>query len=175
MDLDDLDRIVERSSRSAFRLESLPQYLVPHEDEDFNTWLEGKPLAPRTPENSPWLARIQESSRNGYRWYRVHVLDQPLSAYTRFELAGYLENQAAGEEIYLADRSDHPDLGQLREDFWLIDDETAVRMVYDDDGHFLRPERDDDLATYLRMRDRALDHAIPLEEYLRRHRPSLTA
>ncbi len=110
----------------------------------------------------------------GYRWYRVHILDQPLSDYARYELWGYRANQAAGEEIYLADRDAHVDLAQLREDFWLIDDTIAVRMIYDDEGHFLRPECAAGPGLYLEMREIALRHAESLDEYLALRRPRLT-
>lgn len=175
MDLEDLDLLVRRSTKSAFRLECRPQYLVGHEEEDFRAWREGRTLPFRTPETSQWLARIQEGTRAGYRWYRVHVLDWPLSDYARFELAGYPENQSAGEEIFLVNRGDHPDLERLREDFWMIDDTDVVRMVYDREGRFLRPERVADAAPYRWMRDVGLRSAVSLDEYLARHRPSLKA
>ena len=38
--------------------------------------------------------------------------DRPLSAYVRYELAVYAENVAAGEEVRIADRSAHPELGE---------------------------------------------------------------
>lgn len=126
----------------------------------------------KAPETSSWWAR---GSARGYRWYRVHILDQPLSDYTRYELWGYQANQAAGEEIYLADRDAHADLQRLREDFWLIDDTIAVRMIYDDEGHFLRPERAAEPDGYREMRETALRHAVSLDTYLARRRPRLTA
>ena len=175
MDVEDLARLVERSERSAFRLETRPQYLVPQERDEFDRWRSGQPLPLPTPESNPWLARIKSTTAGGYRWYRVHVLDDPLSDYLRYELWGYRANQAAGEEIYLAERAAHPSLDQLREDFWLIDDNAAVRVIYDDEGHFVRLERADDVGPYRSMHDLALRHAMPLDEYLARRRPRLTA
>ncbi|MQA07622.1 MAG: hypothetical protein GEU98_03540 [Pseudonocardiaceae bacterium] len=66
------------------------------------------------------------------------------------------------------DRHECAELADLREDFWLIDDEVAVRMIYDDYGHFLRPELVDDVVPYRRMRDVAMRCAEPLDEYLTR-------
>jgi hypothetical protein len=175
MDVEDLARLVERSERSAFRLETRPQYLVPQERDEFEQWRSGRPLPLPTPETSPWLARIQSSTARGYRWYRVHVLDDPLSDYLRYELWGYRANQTAGEEIYLAERAAHPSLGHLHEDFWLIDDNAAVRVIYDDKDRFVRLEGADDVEPYRAMRDLALHHAEPLDEYLARRQPRLTA
>ena len=174
MDLEDLSRLVESSTESAFRLETLPQYLVPQEADEFAAWRAGRPQPLLTPETSPWLARVKAGVARGYRWYRVHVLDHPLSEYARFELHGYQANQAAGEEIYLADRDTHSDLERLREDFWLIDDAIAIRMIYDQDGRFLRPERATDVAAYRTMRDTAIRYAEPLDEYLARRQLRLT-
>ncbi len=103
---------------------------------------------------------------SGVRWSRVHVLDHPLSEYCRYEIWGYAANQAAGEQIYLADRGSHPDLELLREDFWLVDDATAVRMIYDVQGQFEQPELIEDVRPYLGKRDTVVRHAEPLDEYV---------
>ncbi|MGH3922720.1 MAG: DUF6879 family protein [Pseudonocardiaceae bacterium] len=168
MDLDDLRRIGGAAKQSAFRLETLPQYLVPQEAEEFADWKAGKPMSQRTPENDEGLARIQRDAARGFRRYRVHILDQPLTDYLRFELYGYLDSVAVGSEIYVVDRDAHPDLADFHEDFWIFDDEIGVRMFYDDEGHFLYPELIDDLEPYREVRDTALRHAEPLTDYLAR-------
>ncbi len=168
MDLDDLRHIVGQAKESAFRLETLSQYLVPGEAERFAMWNAGEPLSLRTPENSEWMARLQHDIVGGFRWYRVHILDQPLTSYLRFELYSYLEGVAVGNEIYVADRDSHPELTELHEDFWLYDDKIAVRMIYDDEGRFLYPARIDDTEPYREIRDTALRHAEPLTDYLAR-------
>lgn len=168
MDLDDLRRIGGAAKESAFRLETLPQYLVPQEAESFADWKAGKPMPVRTPANHEGLARLKRDAARGFRRYRVHILDQPLTAYLRFELYLYLDSVAVGSEVYVADRDIHPDLAELHEDFWLYDDEIGVRMFYDDEGHFLYPELIDDLEPYREMRDTALAHAESLTDYLAR-------
>lgn len=168
MDLHELVRLSDNVKNSAFRLETLPQYLVPQESEELAAWNTGQPRTPRTPETHEYLAEIQRDVIQGIRWYRVHILDQPLTPYLRFELCGYLANQAAGEEIYVVDRDTHPDLTDLHEDFWLYDDETAVRMVYNDEGRFLHPELIDAVEPYRQMRDISLRHAELLNDYLDR-------
>lgn len=174
MDLNDVARIFEQSTQSAFRLETLPQYLVPQEEDALAAWRAGDRRLD-TPADSPWLARIKASTDRGYRWYRVHVLDYPLSEYSEFELFGYQANEAAGEQVFVADRSDSPELEQLREDFWVIDDTTVIRMIYDNEGRFLRPEFPDETAPYLEMRSIALRHSDPLSDFLARREPRLIA
>lgn len=166
MEIADLARIVDGAEESAFRLETLSQYLVPQEEEEFTAWRSGQPVEMKTPETSSWLAHVADRVAHGIRWYRVHILDHPLSEYSRYEVWGYSANQSAGEEIYLADRAAHPDLQDLREDFWLVDNQIAVRMLYDDEGRFLRPELADDVAPCLAMRATALHNAETLDEYV---------
>lgn len=166
MDVDDLVRLIGNVQRFAFRLETLPEYLVPQEAEELASWKAGQPRTPRTPETHEYLAEFQRDVVLGIRWYRVHILDQPLTAYLRFELCGYLANQAAGEEIYVVDRNTHADLKPLHEDFWLYDDEIAIRMIYDDEGHFLYPEPIDNIEPYRELRDTSVRHSEPLTDYL---------
>lgn len=177
MKLDDLHRIGSEAKHSAFRLETLSQYLVPQEAESFAKWQMGKPPPPRTPEDSAVIAQIKRDAERGFRRYRVHILDQPLTAYLRFELYMYFDSVAAGSEVYVADRHDHAELVELHEDFWLFDDEVAIRMIYDDEGRFLFPEPTDNIEAYRRMRDTALRHSEPLASYMARKqltRESLT-
>lgn len=168
MDLDDLRRIGGAAKRSAFRLETLPQYLVPQEAERFAAWNAGIAPPRRTPENDEAMARLQAELERGLRRYRVHILDQPLTPYLRFELYLYLDSVAVGRETYVADRDAHPDLANLHEDFWMYDDETVVRMFYDEEGHFLYPELAADIEPYRALHDVAMRHAEPLLDYMAR-------
>ncbi|HEY6422002.1 MAG TPA: hypothetical protein VIY28_01875 [Pseudonocardiaceae bacterium] len=59
-------------------------------------------------------------------------------------------------------------LEMLHEDLWIYDDEIAVRMIYDEEGHFLHPEPANDIERYREMRDIAMRHAEPLNDYLAR-------
>lgn len=175
MDLTELERIADACTSSAFRLEALPQYLVPEEEERLAEWRKEGHRKQRTPENDAWLAELQGIVARGIRWYRVRILDYPLRDYSRFELAGYRDSDAAGQETFVADRAEHAELADLRDDFWLFDDGVAVRMIYDNEGHFLRAERAEDVAAYREIRDTAMRCSEPLENYLERRNPKLTA
>jgi len=175
MELADLSRVMREARRSAFRLETLPQYLVPQEEAEFAAWRAGTPFPQRNPDEVPWMSAVKARAAQGFRRYRVHIIDHPMSDYTRFELHGYLENQAIGEEINIADRRDHNELRDLHEDFWLIDDEVVVRMVYDAEGHFLHPEGVAEVAPYVEIRDIAMRCAEPLDDYLARNQLQLEA
>jgi len=175
LELAELSQLIERSRHSAFRLETLPQYLVPQEADELAEWRSGRRTPLATPDSSPWLARIQSSTDSGYQWHRARVLDYPLSEYSEFELYGYQANYAAGENIRVVNRSWNAQLNQLREDFWLIDDEIAVRMIYDEEGHFIRPELGTGVERYADLKSLAQRHSVDLVEYLRQWEPRLIA
>jgi hypothetical protein len=162
--------LLDGAERSAFRLEVLPIYLVG--DERWDAFEKGLVLPPRTPATSPWLRKVAETTEAGVHWSRVHVIDE-LTTYLRFELLEYRANAEVGEEIRIADRRSHPELADLREDFWLIDAEQpgarAVLMRYSPRGEFLGAWRTEDRAAIMecrRQRELAWAASVPLEEYL---------
>ncbi|MFD1547731.1 DUF6879 family protein [Nonomuraea guangzhouensis] len=175
MTAEDLDTCYDRFQVSAFRLETQQQYIVPEEDADLELWLKGRPLPDRSVRTDPWLRRIAVTTAAGKHWSRVHIVDLPLVDYLRFEVAGYLENAAAGEEIRIALRNENPSLLDLREDFWLFDGGTpgayGLALHYDADGRHLGnklvtdPER---LAAYQRVRDIAWEASMPLNDFTAR-------
>jgi hypothetical protein len=165
------DDLFDGFTDTAFRLETRPQYLVDEEQEDFATWRAGLPRLERSPRTSPWLRRIQDTTRAGKSWCRVHVIDRPLSEYLRYEVVGYRESAAAGEDVRIADRGSSALLEGLRSDFWLFDGDTdhalAVPMHYDPDGHFVGwdPTTGREAIRCCReRRDIALTYSLPLDQ-----------
>lgn len=173
MDLDDLERI-GAAATDQFRLETLPQYLVPQEADEFAAWQRGNRALPAV-DDHPWLRHIRTTTAAGVRWWRVRIVDYPLTDYSAYELHAYQGNAAAGEDIYVANRAWSAELADLREDFWLFDHETVVRMIYDSEGHFLRPELATDTDRYLGIRSIAVRHAVPLIKFLTENEPRLIA
>jgi hypothetical protein len=160
-------------TQSLFRLEAKQQYLIPGEEEKFNAWREGRQVPRSTPDNNDWYREIRDSVRAGRTWQRVHVVDQPLTDYLRYELEMYTGSAELGYQTLIADRSQHPELAELTEDFYLLDGDTdgafAVLMRYDDDGHFLDMWRTNDepvLSEARRQRDLALRCAVSLRQFL---------
>lgn len=137
---EDLDAAFDRFRLSAFRLETLQRYDVAEEAERIDAWQRGEPRPERSVRTSPWLRRIALTTAGGVSWRRVHIIDAPLSEYVAFQLSGYVESQAVGEEIRLVERADRPEFAGARGDFWLFDAETpdayAIDMTYDELGRF---------------------------------------
>jgi len=158
---------------SAWRLEARQRYTSPGEDDRIRAWREGKPRPERSVRTSPWLRRVAVSTAQGRQWGRVHVVQHPLSEYLRYEMFGYVESAAAGEEIRIADQAASPELGVLGPDFWLFDGGTdgarAVLMHYDDDGRLAEYEPTSAsaaLAECYRVQNLVLAHSVPLNAYL---------
>jgi len=171
---EEFDSYFDRFLVSAFRLEALPLYDVAAEQDEFDAWQRGEPLPERSIRTDPWLARVALTTMTaGKRWMRAHVVDEPLSEYLQYELAGYAENQAAGEEIRIARRAEDPRLNNLPPDYWLFDADTpnpwALKMHYDDVGRWLGAELVTDrsrLDDYRGIRDLVWNLATPLNTYV---------
>ncbi len=158
--------------RSIVRLETRSQYLIPAEAEALAAFREGRPQPPLPPAAHAWKERIRNDTRSGRRRQRVHVVEQPLTDYLRWEFLAYQHNLDTGEEILIADRAGHPELDGLTEDFYLLDGRLAVLVHYDEDGRLLSGWRTDDADIVHACRlayDAALAAAVPLAEYLERH------
>jgi hypothetical protein len=167
----DLLGMYSRVAEEAFRLEAQQRYAVPAEDEQFRAFTEGRPV-PSDPRVNRSMQIIREATARGCRIRRVHVVDLPLTAYLRYEMAAYRENIDAGEEVGIAVRRWHPDLAGLAEDFVLFDPEgphpDVVWMRYDDQGQLAGLAYSDkpaDLALAASYRETALAHAVPLRDF----------
>lgn len=159
----------------AFRLETLPQYLVQSEREEFKAFKKGHfvPFS-RTGVNE-WDAMIKANVASGKKMQRVHLLPVRLTPYLRYEIHwGYVHTASLGEDIRLLMPSVARPIRTLaKEDFWLFDNEAVVFVRYKKDGTFIRFEREDDAGVIndcCRLRDLFLSHAIPLKMYLRDER-----
>jgi hypothetical protein len=158
---------------SAYRLETLQHYVVSDDAERQNAFHAGQPLPAPRPDKVADLRLIRSLREKGRKLGRVHIVDQPLSDYIRYELAVYAENVAAGEDIRIADRSLRPELITLTRDFVIFDGETdrpsVILFNYDTDGVLLGYEHTTDQMTAARcwrQYRRALIASEPLGGFL---------
>ncbi|MGY3680243.1 DUF6879 family protein [Streptomyces sp. TE33382] len=152
----------------AWRLETLPQYLVPQESAEIEAFREGKRVDPRT-YSSPYTESLKRLKGEGKRKGRVHVLTQPLSEYLRFEFSRYYAPHAlAGEDIRILDVTARENPLQGVQDFWLFDRSTVVLMNYEKDGTQISRELyKGDPAPFIEYQKIAEAEALPFLEYVR--------
>jgi hypothetical protein len=152
--------------QSWFRLETLQRYDVPYERDEFAAWMRGEAVD-KTP--GPWQAMIRAHVAAGRHLSRVHIIEEPLSDYLRFELAGYPVNIEAGEDVRVIPvQHGRWPAGVPRHDFWLFDDRDLWLMKYDDAGRFVAAELvtdPDEIAQHRTWRDSALAQAVPVATY----------
>lgn len=170
----DLGSAFQNLTTSWFRLETLQAYDVEEEHESFAEFLRTGRLD--SPGDTQWRAMISGHVDAGRSLQRVHVVEEPLTDYVRYEIAEYVRNHDAGEDIRLlpVPAGDWPEGLPQGTDFWLLDDgqprQSAWAMEYDNEGRFLGVEevQDPDLIdTYRKWRDTALGLSVPLNDYRR--------
>lgn len=173
---EDFDALFDQFRHTAFRLETLPVYDVGgQEAERIAAMRSGRPIPERTVATSPWLARIAASTmRDGKRWSRVRVVDEPMTDYQTDELVAFIEAQVAGDHILIVPRSQVPAHGG---DYWLFDggtaEATAVVLRYDNVGHWLGAEQVTEPLELRRLEQRRREvtaKAVPLNVFLAGHR-----
>lgn len=167
---EEFDRLFRTLRESAFRLETLPQYLVEEEAEEFRLFLEGKPRPAPDEGYLSWLDMIRSHVSAGRWMQRIHLIRGELTPYLRFEMLwGYVDTVAAGEDVRIV-QVDEGELAELgTQDFWLFDDAVAVLMGYDSEGVWLGQELSTDPAVVdecRRKRDLARTLAVPLSTFL---------
>lgn len=170
---EEFDTCFDRFRFETFRLETLQQYLVDEEVPRVEAFKRGEPRPERSVRTNPWLRRIATTAAAGKDWKRIHAVELPLSEYLRYQIQGYIESQACGEQIRLFETSGSVlDAG----DFWLFDGDTAdayaVALRYDLDGRWLGADYindPDQLARYRELRDAVWPAGTGLNEFLAAH------
>jgi hypothetical protein len=167
------DYIDKHFTRTLFRLETLPQYLVDSDGDDYHRYVADLP-GPTMSRKGPWLEHLRNEAARGLYSHRVHVWHSPLTDYLRYECEwGYAYNAEAGEDIRILDTAEQrkPD-AVINEDFWLIDNTYVAKMHYDPDGRLLGGSiaEPGEIQRYRDAQDAAWSAATPFHDYWQSHR-----
>jgi hypothetical protein len=168
------DFIREHFTRTAFRLETLQQYEVASDGNDFGRYLAGE-AAPTPERKRPWLDRLRNERDRGLHRSRVRIVTHPITDYTRYECEwGYLPNAEAGEDIRILDMGENNlmRMGWLAQsDWWLIDDGHLIQMHYaPTTGEFWGASLRPDYVKQARAaRDQAWETSEPFAAWWERH------
>lgn len=173
---DILDECFRSFRHSALRLETLPAYAASGEAERIQAWREGRARPERSVRTSEYLREVAANVLAGRERMRVRIVDHPLSEYCRYQMAGYIESAAAGEQIRVVVR--HGGGEQARQgldnvsDFWFFDQDTeherAVLLEYDANGALTGAHlaAEPDLALCRKLWATAYKHSVHINEYL---------
>ncbi|GLW91126.1 DUF6879 family protein [Actinokineospora globicatena] len=160
--------------QSVFRLETLQHYQVSYEKDEFARFLTGESRG-EFPGISGWISGTVIPARAARKsMHRVHVVEEPLSDYVRFECAwAYEHTVPAGEDVRVitVERGQWPD-NLPRAEYWLFDSELLVAMNYDEDGTFRFAEvitNAAEVALARQWRDTAMELSIPYREFAERY------
>lgn len=154
-----------------FRLLALDWYDADNEREPYACFLAGEPVDPAW--RKPWQGLVRGVLESGRIVQRVHVVGEPVTDYLCFSmLHGYPYSVQAGEDIRILGRTSAASLVS-HGDWWLFDDRLAAILVYGDSGLVERVEMHHDPAVLDRLcglRDQALQLAVPLAQYVEKHK-----
>ncbi len=158
----------EGFQREAWRLEALPQYLMPQEEDEFAGFMAGARIDPYAVSNE-YTDRLRRQAAEGRSQGRVHIVTRPLSKYLRFEFSHYYAPHAlAGEQIRILDVTNRANPLEGVQDFWMFDCAEVVLMNYHPDGRQINREvHEGDVAQFIEYQRIAIIESVPFEEYVK--------
>ncbi|MFI1362566.1 DUF6879 family protein [Streptomyces griseochromogenes] len=163
---DDWRRTFDAMQQEAWRLETLPVYRVPQEEEAIRRFLAGEPVTREA--TQPWFDRVKAYVADGRNVGRVHIVTQPLSDYLRFEFEHYRHNVEAGETVRILDVTKRPNPLVGVQDFWMFDRSQIVLMHYEPDGTQIgREVHEGDPEPFREYQRIAVAESVPFEEYVK--------
>lgn len=159
--MNELEFLFKNYKSEAFRFESLPEYSVDNEREDFEEFKRSGKFS-IDEDTQEYLDSVEDKIKAGARHCRSRVLDNPINDYQKFEIiTGYLPSDKLGTEFYFIDRTDFITSSfasmELR-DFWLFDDASVAFLEYAADGEFLGFQLGD---------DKDVDHCVQLKQWIK--------
>ena len=174
LDDEEFNRLFLEFRYTCYRLEALQQYGVYYERNEFDQFLAGQTRG-TFPGIEGWIdGTVTKAVTAGKHLYRVHVVEEPLSDYVRFECGWVYEHTvAAGEDVRILPvaKGEWPE-GLPHYDYWLFDSSFLVAMYYEDDGTFSMATLVDDPAEVVKAnywRDVAIARAVPYRDFAGRY------
>lgn len=165
----------EHAKVNIFRLETLQCYGNSGEDPALAAFEAGEPHL-ITPSKHEWITLVRDRTAAGCTMQRVHVVQEPITDYLRFELTwGYQPNVDAGEDIGIVPvppGNPWPCGLPQRTDFWMFDFSVLYALRYHPDGSWIAAERVTDRAAIQqarRWRETAIQLATPWRIYIDLH------
>jgi len=167
----DINSIFEGYTKEAFRLETIYEYCVPGEWENFQAFLKNGQASA----DANLIKYMKDASlkiESGKRHLRARLIPSPPNKYIEFEtLVGYIPQSKIGFEHLILESMDIESikLGRVLVDFWLFDKKELLIMDYKSNGTFksITQEKDQNLVNKAKkIRDYCIEKGRTLS-YLR--------
>jgi hypothetical protein len=161
--MDLLWKTIEDSDKALFRFECLQDYSAEDGCDKVEYFIRTGSLLEHS-ENSAWWNQIKRMNDSGMSTARVRFVTEPISDYTKMELA-YLKEakKYSGEDIRIITEESFQKLNLSEiKDFYLVDNSQVFLMEYGDKGKYLGSELANDLDKYIILKDRLLENSLPL-------------
>lgn len=170
--------LFEHYMQEAFRLELLPDYNIPSEQEGLKLFYETGHVQ-GNPDLVVYLEDAKAKIQKGAAHRRVRILDVPINDYQRYEiLVSYRVLADMGGDMLFIDRPDFethiaPQFGDIPvQDFWMFDQSSVALFDYTSDGQWLGAKIIDDveiIRAYKAVRLLLIDHAYDLADLEKRY------
>lgn len=117
------------------RVQTLPQYGVPSDDEDYRRYVAGE-AAPASKHRGGWFLKLEAERAAGQTRRNLHVVDG-MTDYLRYAFEwGYAYNVEHGQRVRILDVSESPvGAAMLRlGDYWVVEGQHVVQCRYTPEG-----------------------------------------
>jgi hypothetical protein len=172
--IDDLGAwIGTRHKQDLLRVQTLARYDSVSDGDDFERYLRGEG-EPSAPHKQDWLDRLASDAEHGRIRRNVHIVEQPLSDYLRYQFEWcYVYNVAAGQDVRVLDISSNTAAAHLTAcgDFAVLEGIDVARNHYTPDGAFLGAVQApaDTAAALAALGETAWAMAVPFTTWWRDH------
>jgi hypothetical protein len=174
LDDDDFNQLFLDFRYTSYRLETLQRYDVSYEKNEFSRFLSGETRG-TFPGITGWIdGTVAKAAEAGKHIHRVHVVEEPLSDYVRFECAwAYKHTVPAGEDVRILPVAGGEWPAELPHyDYWLFDSSLLIAMHYEADGTFSSAEMIDEPSEIVQAnywRDLAVGRSMPYRDFAQRY------
>ncbi len=139
--MDCLDYGFDNFKKTAFRVETLPEYAIYDTDEydEYKKFITNQTIEGFA--NSGWLNDIHNWCREGKKVERIRVIPLKVTDYFKYEVCWcYQQNIKYGESIIFVEYEDYKRIStkyNIEDDFWIFDNNSAVILKYNNEYEYL--------------------------------------
>ncbi|MEU3534321.1 DUF6879 family protein [Streptomyces murinus] len=166
IDPEEFGRLFETFEHLAWHLETRHGYASDREDPSYAAFIATGTAAWDT--DNAWCTNIRRQTSLGKYVGRVRVVDDPPTTGQLFLLDYAKCNAATGEDVRNLWRAEAMRARLPGEDFWIFDSRLVAVLDFDEDDTLLDIEvitEPAEVLRYCQVRDAALHHAIPYDEF----------